>query len=395
MQLAAGRARTAGTAAVAEGCAGQSAEEGRDLGLWATVVAAELTMLEGGGMTETGVCGAPRGSTSLRVAQASGTSELGARNLEGVDSATGGPPQPRSRDPKRWPVRHREGQGSGNAQPKKRSRTVPETGDRNAELCTGCGKGGHLYCCDGCPRVWHAACLQGRGWVPPRSEGQWYGPCCSEEQNGVGVLPASASGQSGGTAGEEGSEGLRSQGSQERGSEPGEGLMGTPGQQVRYVYTGRRSERSPYIAERAQSMHGLTEGEMLQRSYKDRRGVCVPYQEKDLRYDVTQGYLRKEGAGQVRKEGVLHRGPLGASKRGRAGAGGGGQKKSRRQAAVPSGEQGEAARPTQAQKRSRESPARMEKRARQRERPAAPIQAPRPAPGTSKKMRPKNGDKEG
>ena len=171
--------------------------------------------------------------------------------------------------------------------------------------------------------------------------------------------------------------------------------MGTPGQQVRYVYTGRRSERSPYIAERAQSMHGLTEGEMLQRSYKDRRGVCVPYQEKDLRCDVTQGYLRKEGAGQVRKEGVLHRGPVGASKRGRAGAGGGGQKKSRRQAAVQSGEQGEAARPTQAQKRSRESPARMEKRARQRERPAAPIQAPRPAPDISKKMRPKNGDKEG
>ena len=134
---------------------------------------------------------------------------------------------------------------------------------------------------------------------------------------------------------------------------------------------------------------------MLRMYYKDRRGVCVPYQEKDLRHNITQGYLQKEGAGQVRKEGVLHRGPLGASKRGRAGAGGGGQKKSRRQAAVQSGEQGEAARPTQAQKRSRESPARMEKRARQRERPVAPIQAPRPAPGISKKMRPKNGDKGG
>ena len=227
----------------------------------------------------------------------------------------------------------------------------------------------------------------------PTSEGVVHANLGRPQEGGCGVLPAS--GQSGGTAGEEGSEGLRSQGSQERGSEPGEGLMGTPGQQVRYVYTGRRSERSPYIAERAQSMHGLTEGEMLQRSYKDRRGVCVPYQEKDLRYDVTQGYLRKEGAGQVRKEGVLHRGPVGASKRGRAGAGGGGQKKSRRQAAVQSRGQGEAARPTQAQKRSRESPARMEKRARQRERPAAPIQAPRPAPDISKKMRPKNGDKEG
>ena len=270
---------------------------------------------------------------------------------------------------------------------------MPETGDRNAELCTGCGKGGHLYCCDGCPRVWHAACLQERGRVPPRSEGQWYGPCCSEEQDRVGELPAS--GQSRGTAGGEGSEGLRSQGSQERGSEPGEVRIGTPGQQVRYVYTGRRSERSPYIAERAQSMHGLTRGEMLQMYYKDRRGVCVPYQEKDLQYDITQGYLRKQGAGRVIKEGVLHRGPVGASKRGRAGGGGGGQKKSRRQAAALSQEQGEAVRPTQAQKRSRESPARMEKRARQRERPAAPIQAPRPAPDISKKMRPKNGDKEG
>ena len=121
----------------------------------------------------------------------------------------------------------------------------------------------------------------------------------------------------------------------------------------------------------------------------------MPCQEKDLRYDITQGYLQKEGAGQVGKEGVLHRGMVGASKRGRAGVGGGGRKKSRRQAAVPSGEQGGAVRLTQVQKGSRESPARMEKRARQRERPAAPIQAPRPAPGISKKTRPKNGDKEG
>ena len=97
--------------------------------------------------------------------------------------------------------------------------------------------------------------------------------------------------------------------SQEGGSEPGEVLIGTPGQQVRYVYTGRRSERSPYIAERAQSMHGLTRGDMLQMYHQDRRGTCVPHQEKDLRYDITQRYLRKEGAGQVTKEGALHTGP--------------------------------------------------------------------------------------
>ena len=99
---------------------------------------------------------------------------------------------------------------------------------------------------------------------------------------------------------------------------------------------------------------------MLRMYYKDRRRVCAPYQEKDLRYDITQGYLRKEGAGQVTKEGVLHRGAVGASKRGRAGVGVG-WKKSRRQAAVLPWEQGEAVRPTQAQWRSRESPARMEK----------------------------------
>ena len=128
---------------------------------------------------------------------------------------------------------------------------------------------------------------------------------------------------------------------------------------------------------------------------KDRRGVLVPDQEEDLRCNITQGYLRKEGAGRVMKGGVLHRGPVGASNRGRAGVGVGGRKKGRRQAAVLPRVKGEAGRPTQAQKKSRESPARMEKRARQRERPAAPIQAPRPAPDISKKMRPKNGDKEG
>ena len=95
-------------------------------------------------------------------------------------------------------------------------------------------------------------------------------------------------------------------------------------------------------------MHSLTRGEMLQVYYKDRRGICVLYQGADLRYGITRGYLRKEGAGQVMKEGVLHRGPLGASKRGRARVGVGGRKKGRRQAAVLTWEQGEAGRPTQA-----------------------------------------------
>ena len=128
---------------------------------------------------------------------------------------------------------------------------------------------------------------------------------------------------------------------------------------------------------------------------KDRRGVLVPDQEEDLRCNITQGYLRKEGAGRVMKGGVLHRGPVGASNRGRAGVGVGGRKKGRRQAAVLPREQGGAGRPTQAQRGSRESPARTEKRAQQRERPATPTQAPRPAPGISLKIRPKNRAKEG
>ena len=59
---------------------------------------------------------------------------------------------------------------------------------------------------------------------------------------------------------------------------------------------------------------------MLRMYCKDRRGVCVHYQEKDLRHGINQGYLRREGpagAGQVIKEGVLHRGPaVGAIVRG-------------------------------------------------------------------------------
>ena len=52
----------------------------------------------------------------------------------------------------------------------------------------------------------------------------------------------------------------------------------------------------------------------------------------------------------------------------------------------------QAGRPTQARKRSREGPVRTEKRARQQERPVTPTQAPRPAPGISKKARRKNED---
>ena len=162
------------------------------------------------------------------------------------------------------------------------------------------------------------------------------------------------------------------------------------------MYTGKRSAQSPYIAERAQSMHSLTRGEMLQMYYKDRNGVHVPYQERDMRYDAgTRGYLRKEGGGLGAQRGTLRREPVGAGKRGRGGAGIGGPKKGRKQEAATPREQSRTESPTQARKRGRESPARAEKRAWQRECPVTVTQAPRPAPDISKKMRPKNWGKEG
>ena len=184
------------------------------------------------------------------------------------------------------------------------------------------------------------------------------------------------------------------QGSREREGEMGVVMVGAPGVQERYVYTGKKSARSPYIAERAQSMHGCTRGEMLQMYCKDRNGVCVLYQERDMQYDVAQGYLQKEGGSQMAKMGVPRRGPVG-SKRGRDGAGVGGRKRGKRQAAAPPQDRHQAERLTQAKKRGRESPVRTEKRARQWECLVTSTRVPRPAPDISKKMRPKNGDKEG
>ena len=133
----------------------------------------------------------------------------------------------------------------------------------------------------------------------------------------------------------------------------------------------------------------------MQMYYKDRNGVRVLYQERDMRYDVTQRYLQKEGGSQMAKMGVPCRGPVGTSKRGRDGAGVGGRKRGKRQAAAPPQDRHQAERLTQAKKRGRESPVRTEKRARQWECLVTSTRVPRPAPDISKKMRPKNGDKEG
>ena len=103
---------------------------------------------------------------------------------------------------------------------------------------------------------------------------------------------------------------------------------------------------------------------------------------------------RREGTKRARG-GVLDKGPASTRKRGRDGAEGEGRKRGRRQAVALPLDQGKAGRPTKTRKRGRESPARMIRRTQQREHPVTPTQAPRPAPDISKKMRPKNGDKEG
>ena len=68
-------------------------------------------------------------------------------------------------------------------------------------------------------------------------------------------------------------------------------------------------------------MHDLTRDKVLQRSHKNRRGVCVPYQERDLQYVVTHGYLRQKGGEQVSEGGVVHRGPCRRHKKEGAGWG--------------------------------------------------------------------------
>ena len=165
---------------------------------------------------------------------------------------------------------------------------------RAAFLCVIEDKGPGLLACESCVVSVLGPCCAGS---PPF--------CCSRERAEVGVLPTS--GQRRCTAGEERGAGTVGRGSQEGGSEIGEVLTGALGLHARYVYTGKKSERSLYIAERAQTMHYLTRDEMLQRSCKDRRGVCAPSQERDLRYDVAQGYLRQKGGDQVSKGSVLHR----------------------------------------------------------------------------------------
>ena len=78
------------------------------------------------------------------------------------------------------------------------------------------------------------------------------------ESRKVESCPQVTSGQRRSTIGKERGAGTVGQGGQEGGSEIGDVPAGVLGLHMRYVYTGKRSERSPYIAERAKSMHNLT-----------------------------------------------------------------------------------------------------------------------------------------
>ena len=90
------------------------------------------------------------------------------------------------------------------------------------------------------------------------------------------------------------------------------------------------------------------------------------------------------------KVGVPRRGPVG-SKRGRDGAGVGGRKRGKRQAAAPPQDRYQAERSTQAKKGGREGPVWTEKRARQWECLVTSTRVLRPAPDMTPKCRDKEG----
>ena len=147
-----------------------------------------------------------------------------------------------------------------------------------------------MYCCDGCPRVWHGVCLESKGVPAPPVSGEWRGPCCSAQSSSRGTEGPRTSRERSGCKSADGTTPEHTQ-HQAQGGESGT--------EVRYRYTNKKSERSPYIAERAKLAHNLTEREILQLQYQNREGATVPYQKSDLRYDTQQGYLQITGGSQL------------------------------------------------------------------------------------------------
>ena len=170
---------------------------------------------------------------------------------------------------------------------------------------------------------------------------------------------------------------------------------GESGAEVRYRYTNKKSERSPYIAERAKLAHNLTEREILQLQYQNREGATVPYQKSDLRYDTQQGYLQITGGSQLeggrapteRRTGTQPRREAKDGSKNRA-AGRLTAESARTSRSSPGSSSGERQGHSTTQPQQRP-------RTRRQAHQATHTEAQRPAPDISKKMRPKNGDKEG
>ena len=99
-----------------------------------------------------------------------------------------------------------------------------------------------MYCCDGCPRVWHGVCLESKGVPAPPLSGEWRGPCCSAQSSSRGTEGPRTSRERPGRKSADGTTPEHTQ-HQAQGGESGA--------EVRYRYTNKKSERSPYIAERA------------------------------------------------------------------------------------------------------------------------------------------------
>jgi hypothetical protein len=247
------------------------------------------------------VLGSPQMSTHLRVAQTSGTEASGPGTGAGEGTQAGRSQLAKGRGPKKWPVQHSKGQKGGSRQ-QRRSRTTPVGDDGNADLCAECGMGGGggvLYCSDVCPRVWHGACLESKGVPAPSVSGEWRGPCCSAQSSSVSAEGPRTSRE---RLGRKSADGTTPEHTQHQVQE------GESGTEARYRYTNKKSERSPYIAERAKLAHNLTEREILQLQYQNRaRGHCsVPEERPAVRHPAgiladNQRWSGRGGEGTARK----------------------------------------------------------------------------------------------
>ena len=146
---------------------------------------------------------------------------------------------------------------------------------------------------------------------------------------------------------------------------------------------------------RAKLAHNLTEREILQLQYQNREGATVPYQKSDLRYDTQQGYLQITGSRQLeggrapteRRTGTQPRREAKDGSKNRA-AGRLTAESARTPRSSPGSSSGERQGHSTTQPQQRP-------RTRRQAHQATHTEAQRPAPDISKKMRPKNGDKEG